>query len=249
MPHIVSRGAQTNFAEFAKTISDEWKASDDGLVFNEKYFQESVALVMLFRYSELMVTHQPWYSHGYRANIVTYTIALLHKLIQKQFPGMDLDLMNIWMRQIVPDAVAKALTELSELVYDKLTDPQRGIENVTQWCKQEACWKSVQNVDYRLSPEIEACLIGQEERKAAEREAKADQRIDSDAEIMTKIIELSQEQWQSALSFAVSRRMITPDEHTALRIACQIPQKIPTPIQCKRLLAVLERLQEEGFKL
>lgn len=249
LPHTVSRGAQTNFAEFAKTTSDEWEASDDGLVFNEKYFQESVALIMIFRYSELMVTHQPWYSQGYRANIVTYTIALMHMLIQKHFPGMDLDLMNIWTRQNVPDAVANALTELSELVYDKLTDPQRGVENVTQWCKQEACWKSIQSIDYRISPEIEACLIGREERKAADREAKAEQRIDSDTEIMTKIIELSQEQWQNALSFATSRRMITQDEHTAMRIACQIPQKIPTPIQCKRLLAVLERLQEEGFKL
>lgn len=249
LPHTVSRGAQTNFAEFAKTTSDEWEASDDGLVFNEKYFQESVALVLIFRYSELMVTRQPWYSQGYRANIVTYTIALLHLLIQRQFSGMDLDLMNIWTRQNVPDAVANALTELSELVYDKLTDPQRGVENVTQWCKQEACWKSIQSIDFRLSSEIEACLIGREERKAAEREAKADQRIDTDTEIMTKVIKLSQGQWQNALGFATSRRMITPDEHTALRIACQIPQKMPTPNQCKRLLAVLERLQEEGFKL
>lgn len=248
-PHTVSRGAQTNFAEFAKTTSDEWEASNEGIAFNEKYFQESVALVMIFRYSEIMVTHQPWYSQGYRANIVTYTIALLHTFIQKQFPGMDLDLMNIWTRQNVPDAVGRALTELSELVYDKLTDPLRGVENVTQWCKQEACWKNVQSIDYRLLPEIEGCLIGREERKTVEKEAKADQRIDSDTEIMTKIIKLSQGQWQNALNFAASRRLITPDEHTAMRIACQIPHKMPTPIQCKRLLAVLERLQEEGFKL
>ncbi len=196
-----------------------------------------------------MVTHQPWYSQGYRANIVTYTIAFFHMLIQKQFPGMDLDLMNIWTRQNVPDAVAKALAELSELVYDKLTDPKRGVENVTQWCKQEGCWRSVQSIDYRLSSEIDACLIGREERKVAEREAKADQRIDSDTEIMTKIIKISQEQWKNALSFATSSRMITPNEHTAMRIACQIPQKMPTPVQCKKLIAVLERLQEEGFKL
>jgi hypothetical protein len=249
LPHTVSRGAQTNFVEFAKMITEEWEASGDGLVFNEKYFQESVALVLIFRYTEQMVSRQPWYSQGYRANIVTYTIALFHLLIQKQFPGMDLDLMNIWTRQNVPDAIAKALIELSELVYYKLTDPQRGIENVTQWCKQEGCWKSVQNINYTLPPEIETCLSGREERRAAERAAKADQRILSDAEIMTKIIEISQAQWQNALNFAINRRLITQDEHTALRIATQIPQKMPTPSQCKRLLTVLERLQEEGFKL
>ncbi len=249
LPHTVSRGAQTNFAEFAKTTSDEWESSDDGLVFNEKYYQESVALVLIFRYCEIMVTHQPWYSQGYRANIVTYTIAFLHMLIQKQFPGKDLDLMNIWTRQNVPDAVAKVLTELSELVYDKLTDPKRGVENVTQWCKQEGCWKSVQSIECRLSSDIEACLIGQDELKVAEREAKYGQRIDSETEIMSKIIDISQVQWQNALNFATGKRMITPDEHTAMRIACQIPQKMPTPVQCKKLIAVLERLEEEGFKL
>jgi len=249
LPHTVSRGAQTNFAEFAKTTSEEWEASDDGLVFNEKYFQESVALVLIFRYCEIMVTHQPWYSQGYRANIVTYAIALLHMIIQKQFPGKDLDLMNIWTRQNVPDAISVALTELSELVYEKLIDPKRGVENVTQWCKQEGCWKSVQSIDYRLSSGIAACLIGRDELKVAEREAKYGQRIDSETEIMTKIIEISQEQWQNALNFATGKRMITPDERNAMRIACQIPQKMPTPVQCKRLTAVLERLEEEGFKL
>lgn len=249
LPHTVSRGAQTNFAEFAKTTSDEWEASDDGLVFNEKYFQESVALVLIFRYCEIMVTHQPWYSQGYRANIVTYTISLLHMLIQKQFSGKDLDLMNIWTRQNVPDAVSVALTELSELVYEKLIDPKRGVENVTQWCKQEGCWKSIQSIDYKLSSAIETCLIGRDESKIAEREAKYGQRIDSETELMTKIIVISQEQWQNALNFAASRRMISPDENTAMRIACQIPQKMPTPVQCKRLIAVLDRLEEEGFKL
>jgi hypothetical protein len=66
---------------------------------------------------------------------------------------------------------------------------------------------------------------------------------------MTKIIVISQAQWQNALNFAASRRMISPDENTAMRIACQIPQKMPTPVQCKRLIAVLDRLEEEGFKL
>jgi len=249
LPHTVSRGSQTNFVEFAKTTNNEWEASDDGLVFNEKYYQESVALVLMFRYCEIMVTHQPWYSQGYRANIVTYTIALFHLLIQKQYPGKDLDLMNIWTRQNVPDPVAKTLTELSELVYDKLTDPKRGLENVTQWCKQEACWKTVQKIDYRLSSDIGTCLIGRDELKVAEKDAKYGQRIDSETEIMAKIIEVSQVQWQNALNFATSKRVITHDEHTAMRIACQIPQKMPTPNQCKRLVAVLERLEQEGFKL
>ena len=249
LPHIVSRGAQTNFAEFADTTNEEWNEKDDGLLFGDRYFQETVALFLMFRYTEAMVSNQTWYQQGYRANIVTYTIALLHKLIQKQFEKQDLDLMAIWSRQAIPNVVQTALIELSELVYGKLTDPLRGVENVTQWCKRDGCWDSVQSIDYKLSADIEVCLIGRDEMRIATREAKADQRIVSDTEVMTKVVEIPTEQWQNALAFATDKRMVSPDEMTALRIAGQIPNKMPTPTQCKKLISVLERLAEEGFKL
>jgi hypothetical protein len=56
--------------------------------------------------------------------------------------------------------IQNALAEMSECIYDKLTDPQRSVENVTQWCKREDCWKSVQDINYALPGEIEDCLIG-----------------------------------------------------------------------------------------
>ena len=248
LPHIVSKGAQTNFTEFAQKISDAWD-KDEGLLFGDKYFQESVALCLIFRYTEMMIPRQPWYQQGYRANIVTYTMAMLHKLIQVQFQKRDLDLIGIWTRQTVPVAVQNALTELSEYVYNKLTDPKRGIENVTQWCKREGCWSSVQNIEYKLSGEIYDCLVGQETMRTVVRDAKADRRVELDADAMTKVVEISPAQWRGAMDFAASKRMITPEEHMALRIACQLPLKVPTPAQSKKLIALLERLYEEGFKL
>lgn len=241
LPHIVSKGAQTNFAEFAQKTSDEWNEYDDGLLFGDRYFQETVSIVLIFRYTESMIPAQPWYQQGYRANIVTYTIALLHKLIQKQFERKDLDLMNIWTRQVVPDAVKTALSELSELVYEKLTMSKREVENVTQWCKRENCWNNVQTISYTLPADIENFLIEQEEMNSAISEAKA--------EFINKVVEVPAEQWQNMLVFATSKRLISPEEMTAFRIAVQMPDKMPTSSQCRKLLAVLERLEEEGFKL
>lgn len=248
LPHIVSKGAQTNFTEFAQKISDAWD-KDEGLLFGDKYFQESVALCLIFRYTEMMIPRQPWYQQGYRANIVTYTMAMLHKLIQVQFHKKDLDLIGIWTRQTVPVAVQNALTELSEYVYNKLTDPKRGVENVTQWCKREGCWSSVQSIEYKLPGEFYDCLVGQETMRTVVRDAKADRRVELDADAMTKVVEISPAQWRGAMDFAASKKMIAPEEHMALRIACQLPLKVPTPAQSKKLIALLERLYEEGFKL
>jgi hypothetical protein len=249
LPHIVSKGAQTNFAQFAQTISDAWNERDGDLLFGDKYYQESVAMCLMFRYTEAMIPKQEWYQQGYRANIVTYTIALLHKLIQRQFEKQDLDLAGIWIRQVVPDAVRQILVGLSELVYDKLTDPSRGVENVTQWCKREGCWNNIQTMEYTLPPKILDCLIGQDEMRTSRRDAKKDQRIVSEADTMTKVVGIPAISWQNALTFATSRRLVSPEELTALRVAGQIPNKIPNAIQCKKLLAILERIQEEGFKL
>ena len=249
LPHIVSQGAQTNFIEFAKAINNEWDSTKDAVAFNEKYFQESIALSILFKHTELMVPRQVWYSQGYRANIVTYSIAFLHHQIQKQFPNMELDLMCLWTYQIVSEPIAKALIDISELVYRKLTDSSRGVENVTQWCKREGCWTSVKNINYSLSSDIEPCLIWQVDLLKADQEAKNEQKINSGTETLTNIINISAKQWQNALTFATEKRLITSDEFVAMKTACQIPKKTPTLVQCKKLMIVLIRLEEEGFKL
>lgn len=157
-PHIVSRGAQTNFIDFANKTTSEWNKQKETIKFDEKYFQETVALLLLFKYMEKMIPNQEWYSQGYRANIITYTIAILHKMIKTQFDNQDLDLISIWARQTVPNVIQKILIELSEKVYFKLIDSQRSVENVTQWCKRDDCWNSVQSISFTLSNEIESCL-------------------------------------------------------------------------------------------
>lgn len=245
-PQIVSKGAQTNFLKFAELIGDVWNEKDQ--IFNERYYTESVALMILFRHVEALIPKQSWYEHGYRANIVTYSIAMLRLSIKRQFKNMDLDLQSIWLRQSVPDIVTKVLEEITEQVFLKITDPGRQTINVTQWCKRDACWKSVQEIEVKLPASFASVLIGKAEMKAAEREAKQDQKILSGAEAQVKVLEYNAEQWRKLSEFAARRKMLTPDEVTALKYACQIPSKLPSPYQSQRLLALLERALSEGFK-
>lgn len=152
LPHIVSKGAQTNFMKFAELIDEAWTTNDSQ--FNERYFTESVALVILFKHLEALIPRQEWYEQGYRANIVTYSLALLHQLIRKQFKNMELDLQSIWQRQSVPESVTKALEQIAEQVFYRITDPNRPTINVTQWCKREGCWNSVQEINLILPAEF-----------------------------------------------------------------------------------------------
>lgn len=249
-PHIVSKGAQTNFVNFAERIDTAWNDHDEKLKFNKKYFQETVALVILFKFTETMISEQSWYLGGYRANVVTYTLALLHKLIKNQFKKQDLHLMNIWNRQVVPDMLEKVLVELAELVYTQITSSQRSVDNVTQWCKREACWTNIQNIHYSLPADLQNLLIGHEEMRAEALDAKATQELVFELDVQKKVLAISPVEWQKALSFAQNKRLIrNPDENKLLVIAGAYHRKPLTARQCTTLVNLLERLYDEGFKL
>lgn len=247
LPHTVSKGAQTNFSSFAEYIDSEWINNETQ--FNERYFQSTAALLLMFQYLERQIPKQSWYEGGYRANIIYYTVSLFHRLIKAQFPGSDLDLMLIWNRQGLPEQVESTLLALAEVVLKKLTDPSRKVANVTQWCKRLECWNEVKMISFTLPSALESCLITVDEEKAAQRSAKKAQKETNDINAQVEVVNYSADMWKALSKFVVMKHLVTSADVTALNIACQIPNKIPTAAQSKRLLALMEKAIEEGFNV
>ena len=92
----MSKGAESNFGEFAKRTEAEWEKRRDD--FNMKYFHEAIALVIIYRAIDKMIPKQNWYEGGYKANIVAYTTSLLRYMINEKYPGEMLDLSKIWQK-------------------------------------------------------------------------------------------------------------------------------------------------------
>ena len=246
-PDIVSKGAQTNFISFAEYIDEQWTIND--AQFNERYFQNTAALLLLFQFLESSVSKQPWYQGGYRANIVYYTAALFRFLLQRQFSGADLNLALIWNRQQLPAPVGMTLISLAELVHLKITSPERGLANVTQWCKKKACWEAVKKIEYVLPDELEAFFVTPEEQKAEQRSANKDQKVDNGISAQTEVVSYSGSMWTRLREFAVRNNMVTAVDTAALSIAEKIPTKIPNAYQSKRLVELLHTAAEEGFNI
>lgn len=246
-PQTVSKGAQTNFKSFAEWINDEWEKNDTQ--FNERYFQATAALLLMFQLLEKQIPKQGWYEGGYRANVIYYTVALFHKLLKEQFQEMDLDLIYIWNKQEVPEIVANILIDISEKVFYKITDPNRRVINVTQWCKRNECWDAVKNMNYSLPKDIENYLMTLDEVKTAEKFAKKEQRITNDINAQVEVVKYSADDWKKISEFAVNNHLVSTADVAALSIACKIPSKIPNSVQSKKLLDLLERAIQEGFKI
>ncbi len=248
MPDTVSKGAQTNFQKFADEIKRVYDEKKDE--FNEKYYKETVALGLLFHTIESLVSSQEWYQQGYRAQIVTYSIALFSKLFSKQYPQYVIDFQRIWKTQTIPKQIIQEFVKITKIVNDALNDPNRSTVNVTQWCKRAECWKRMQDsCNYIIGENIIDCCISREEELSDRASARRDSKKDAGIMVETMVVNYGADNWRRLHDFITERKMVmTSEVLKAIIIAEQIPQRIPNSYQARLLGKMLDAALDEGFK-
>lgn len=246
-PRWVNLGAQKNFARYAGRIGKEWSKSEAG--FNEFYFRRAIARAIIFRATEKLVSEQPWYNGGYRANIVAYALASLNEVARRL--GKCVDFTRVWNQQALPHSLRDALVVAAQHVNDDIVHPPVGISNISEWCKKEQCWTrllgTIERLEGALSDTFFDELISLEEQNSENKDAKATQKIDSGIEAQKRVIDVPAAKWQTILQELSRRRLLTPKETGVLQIAVRIPAKIPTEKQSLVLMDVLEKARLEGL--
>ena len=242
-PHEVSLGAQKNFAAFARRIGQQWKtASDD---FNEAWYREAVAKAIVFKATERLVTDQPWYQGGYRANIVAHAIAKTAHDVSER--GRAVDFQDIWHRQALPPTMGPALVAVAESVHDVLVAPPAGISNVTEWAKKQACWNRVRELVIAWPQPFLSDLISTSDRRDAARSARREQRVLNSVEAQIAVVNAGPAFWAAALAWGTERGLLTPTEVGVLDVAAKPAGRIPTERQASRVVEALHKLQSEGY--
>lgn len=241
----VNLGAQKNFAHYAQRIAAKW--DEDNTTFNEDYFRQAVGRAIIFRATEKMVSKQDWYQGGYRANIVAYTQGLLSKAISDM--KMSLDYQALWQKQTLSPALLFTLETIARGVNEFVTAAPDHVRNVTEWCKRVECWNGLKNLDVELADNFKKELIPLSEVRQRNKDAKKTQTIDDGIMAQKKVLELLAPFWRKALEYGMKSRALSPTDSGILQAACMIPQKIPSEKQSVRLLQILQKLEEEGFKV
>jgi len=246
LPNEVSKGAQKNFDLYSKLIVSEW--ARDPLQFNDEFFRKIVAQTIIFKELEKIIPQQPWYEGGYRANIVTFTIAKLSNLIERFGGGKTIDNSAIWKKQAASEVLIKQLMLIAEVVYSVIKKPEQGLENVTEWCKKELAWQRVCDANIELLPELRNELVSKdivEDRLAT---AKSDAKIDVGFAAIKRVLDFKSQNWKIARDWGLSNNQLTPKEQQLLLIAT-LPGKVPSEKQAAAILLILKKLQDEGFSL
>ncbi|GHT96770.1 hypothetical protein AGMMS49545_22710 [Betaproteobacteria bacterium] len=245
-PRWVNLGSQKNFARYAARIGSEWEKSPDR--FNEFYFKCAVARGLIFRAAERIVSAQPWYNGGYRANIVAYTLAVLSEITKRK--KACIDFIGIWNSQHIDTILEKTIIVVSREVNEDITSPSL-VSNISEWCKKEACWTRIQecieNIEKHLPSEFYDRLLSFDDQAAETRTARQTQKIDNGIEVQRHALAIPAEKWSLVHKTLLEKGLLTEKELGVLKIAMQIPAKIPNGKQCVVLLALLKRSREEGL--
>jgi hypothetical protein len=245
-PHIVSKGAQYSFEEFANSVTDTLEKNE--LAITENYFRDAVARVILFRATEKIVSKAPWYENAFRAQTVAYSIALLSESIRKKKVFLDFNI--IWDEQRLPTKLQELMKVITKKVYDRLTNPPAGSANIAQWSKKELCWNDIRGIDIELLP-IKKMLITTEEAKYEEKSGKREKELDTGIEIQSFVVKTNFENWIQLYSYYMSNhnfRSLTITQRDILKKYTEGRIGLPSEKQSKVLYALYQKAVKEGWE-
>lgn len=243
IPHIVSLGAQKNFAKFANEVGKEWEKNEK--IFNELYFKNLIAKAIFFRFLDKNIMKQVWYG-GYKANIVTYTLAKFAHAIS--LTGKNIDFVSIWKLQKLNPALERELIGIAEIINDRIQETPEGITNVTEWCKKELCWEKIKSEKITLSKEVLGSLIFDEYYNKMKKDAVKQQKTDNDIVTQNYVYNKGGDYWKKVAKFGLEKSILSPKEMGIIEVACQIPNKIPSEKQSKIVVEIEKKAIREGLQ-
>ena len=250
-PDKVSKGKQAIVKVFAENIRSKWAKSD--AEFNNFYYKRVCALAIIYKGADDIVKQTDWYKekHSYKANVIVYTMSIIFDYIRKHAKGYELDFIKVLNLQGLYPELTEQIKVLCTEVYEYITDDNRPIENVTEWCKRELCWQSAQRHIWTMNESFLKTLISQESMKVEEKEAKEERKIANQVDDLKFIMAAGKEYWQRVMDWGETRRLLSDMELSIIKmvINMEITGRIPSSKQAKVVLKARERLIAEGMPL
>ena len=237
LPHVVSGGLQKNFIAYMgrlrETRGARWEPDYD-------FYREAIAQAILFRAAQRIVRSEDF--PAYRINIATYLVSYLsHRT------GGRLRLDLVWQRQSIGSNLEALLRAWSHEI-DKRIQATAAGRNVTEWCKKEACWSAVRQLDLPVEGPLPE-EWGTVDRRESCEGIPAPQ---DDHAPVAACMRLSAEQWFALHLWGTRTGHLAKWQagiaHTLSSYAGNGWEKAPSQKQAKHGMRILEVAAENGFK-
>lgn len=246
-PHIVCKGAQYSFANFANDITS--KLDKDNLCITESYFKDAISRIIMFRTVEKIISNSVWYDGGYRSQTVAYTIAYLSYSIEKA--GKFLNFNEIWENQTLPQELIDILSYIAREVYIQINKPQSGHANVSQWAKKEQCWEEMKKLNLSISLP-KKLLLNKQDEKYNKKEDRRIKKIDDNIQVQSTVIQMNMSIWIELNSYYmehVKEYKLSMAQRDILKKMSMGVITLPSEKQSKILYDLYIRAKEDGVDI
>jgi len=160
----------------------------------------------------------------------------------------ELDFIQIWEAQVLPEDLKDQLIEIAEDINDRLEDRPAGTtSNLGEWAKQEACWENVKKMPATLNPRISKYLIDRESKKKKDEAAARGQGFQDHVDARLYVMERGTEHWLKLKDWNLVNKKLTGKETGVLDYTINYPHKPPSDKQAKVIIAAEKRAISEGF--
>jgi hypothetical protein len=229
--------------EFAATVTKEW--GTDGASFNERYFKDSVALIILYRSIKKEIEGQSWYIVGCMAETIAYTMAKLSNMIESA--RMVLDLQKIWNEQKVSDILKEQTMVIAKEVNRSINEDKEE-PNVRSWCKKPKCWAHIRETEIGFVPDFQKCLQSKKHEDYQYKVARSEQRQTNRIGDRIKVVELGPAYWKEAYDWGVDHGVLTSSEKRSLESAFERGERsLPSEIKSTVIIMIRDKLRQSGY--
>ncbi|KUG58727.1 AIPR family protein [Nesterenkonia jeotgali] len=243
-PQVVSKGAQSSFLYFSELIAKEWNRDESQ--FNDAYYRDLIARLILFRSTRSHVQEAEWYTTGYLANIVAYGMSKFLYDLQDMFEEHLIDLGAIWREQSCDARVMENIDVACEAAREHLTRADRPQENVTQWAKQDLCWTSFRDTPLEYFETAEDVVVSEAERAVEVAAAKEERVEESKLLGYFDLFKVDPKTWPALKEFTGQNFALSEKETGVLR--AMVTKNYVTEPQGKVLSSLLKKAEKEGFR-
>jgi len=248
-PYLVKKGAQANLKLLGTVIIAEFEKNEDD--FGAAFYKDLIAKMILFREADSAILRSDWYKaeKGFKAEAVTYTLALLrHVLLEEE---KDINLSRIYQNQTVPESLMNFIVSLAERVRNNITDPEfrGGVANPSEFCKSEKGWLRFHGMEIDLSSIVNADIISGDQIDDKEEENKALNNVSKSMSDFESVMQVSDKEWELIAGYYTDT---FGPEHINVGIprACVSLHrygKLPTDKQLKQAVQIREKAYSDGF--
>ena len=235
-PYLVKKGAQANLKALGVDIIKEFEKDESA--FGAAFYNDLVSKMLLFRMTDSAILQASWYKEerGLKAEIVTYSIALLRYALQKTMK--DIDLSSIYRNQCVSDSLLNAIVSIAHNVRLSIMDLEftGGVTNPSEFCKSEKGWKIIQSIKIDLSGLRNNDVLSADEVKDTEKEKRSVNEVSKSITGFEYVLAVSEQEWKLIAEYNAN---IYPPTH----------KNVGIPRQCAALHRGGKVLSDKQFNL